>query len=60
MKINKIMGIITGIIGIILGITVLIVNVMDIDVPKSIWALFAVICLLNGIGIIINYKKNTK
>lgn len=57
MKLNKIIGIIAGISGILLGITILIVSIMDIDVPKPIWAIFSVVCFINAIGNIINYKE---
>ena len=39
-------------------------SVTEIEVPKLIWFLFTVICLVNAIGNIVNYKRiknsNTK
>ncbi len=58
MKLYKIMGIIAGMLGILLGITIIIVSIMDIDVPKLIWAIFGVVCFINAIGNIINYKES--
>ena len=43
MKRKEILGIIAGVIGIILGITIIIISVTEIEVPKLIWFLFAVI-----------------
>jgi len=64
MKRKGILGIIVGVIGIILGITIIIISVTEIEVPKLIWFLFTVICLVNTIGNIVNYKRiknsNTK
>ena len=64
MKRKGILGIIVGVIGIILGITIIIISVTEIEVPKLIWFLFTVICLVNAIGNIVNYKRiknsNTK
>lgn len=44
----------------VLGIVILIVAIMDIDVPKSVWIIFSAICFLNAVTNIINYKKNVK
>ena len=60
MKLSKIIGIISCIIGILLGIALLVVAIMDIDVPKPVWAVFAVVCLIDAVINIINYKKNAK
>lgn len=64
MKRKEILGIIAGMIGIILGIAIIIISVTEIEVPKLIWFLFAVICFVNAIGNIVNYKRiknsNTK
>ena len=60
MKLSKIIGIISCIIGILLGIALLVVAIMDIDVPKSVWCIFTVVCLMNAVINIISYKKNAK
>ena len=60
MKRKEILGIIAGMIGIILGIAIIIISVTEIEVPKLIWFLFAVICFVNAIGNIVNYKRIKK
>lgn len=57
MRLNKIIGMSAGIIGIFLGVAIVIAAIMDIDVPKLIWVVFGVVCLVNAV---INYKKNKK
>ena len=60
MKRKEILGIIAGVIGIILGIAIIIISGTEIEVPKLIWFLFAVICFVNAIGNIVNYKRIKK
>ena len=60
MKRKEILVIIAGVIGIILGIAIIIISVTEIEVPKLIWFLFAVICFVNAIGNIVNYKRIKK
>ena len=60
MKLHKITGIVAGITGILLGIVLLVNAVMDIDVPKPVRAVFAVVCLTNAVINIVNYQKKAK
>lgn len=60
MRLRKIIGISAGLIGILLGMAILVVAILDIDVPKSVWAAFSVFCLINAVENIINFKKNAK
>ncbi len=53
----KLIGIISGICGLLTGIAMIIFGFADIAVPKPIWLLFAVDCLLNVVLIIVNFKK---
>ena len=54
---NKIIGIITGLLGIAIGIVLLYYGISDKDVPKSLAIILAIVCILNAAMIIINYKK---
>ena len=60
MKQGKIIVLISSVLGIIIGVAILILAIMDIDAPKLIWAIFAVVNFVNAIVNIINYKKIKK
>ena len=55
---NKLLGIITGLLGIIIGVVLLFYGIADKSIPKPLAIILAVVCILNAILIILNYKKN--
>ncbi|MCR5204235.1 MAG: hypothetical protein K6E47_04210 [Lachnospiraceae bacterium] len=54
---NKILGIITGILGIIIGIILMYCGIADKRVPQPLAIILAIVCIINAVLIIINYKK---
>ena len=54
---NKILGIISGLIGIIIGVILLYCGIADKRISKPLAIILAVVCILNAVLIIINYKK---
>ena len=55
---NKILGVITGFLGIIIGVILLYYGIADKSIPKPLAIILAVVCILNAVMIILNYKKN--
>lgn len=57
MKVQKIVSLISAICVLLIGITILIVSVMDVELPIPLWIIFSVCNIINAIMIISNYKK---
>ena len=57
MKAKKIVSLISAICVLLIGIAIIIVAIIDVELPKPLWLLFAVCNLVNAILIIANYKK---
>ena len=55
----KLIGLISGMIGLLTGVAMIICGFADIPLPKPVWILFAVDCLLNAVLIIVNAKKKS-
>lgn len=57
MNLKKIVSLISAICVFLIGIAIIVVAVMDKELPKPLWLLFAVCNLVNAISIILNFKK---
>ena len=57
MKAKKIISLISAICLLLIGIAIIIVDIIDVEVPKPLWLLFTVCNLINLILFIANYKK---
>ncbi len=53
----KIVGLISGIIGLLISVAMIICGFAEIALPKPVWVVFAVVCLINAVLIIVNAKK---
>lgn len=53
----KITGLISGICGLLISIAMIICGFADVALPKPVWVVFAVVCLINAVLIIVNFKK---
>ena len=54
---NKILGIITGVLGIVIGIIILYCGIADKRIPQPLAIILAIVCIINAVLIIVNYKK---
>ena len=54
---NKILGIISGLLGIIIGVILLYCGIADRSIPKPLAIILAIVCIVNAVLIIVNYKK---
>jgi len=54
---KKNIGIISGIIGIVIGLAIVICSLADVDLPKPVWLIFAIACMLNAVLITLNYRR---
>lgn len=55
---NRIISLILGICGEIIGLIIIIVSIVDIAIPKLLWLVFAIFCMINSILILRNTKQN--
>ncbi len=53
----KIMSLIGGILGILCGIAIVVLSIIEIDIPKTIWFVFALCNLMNVILILYRNKN---
>ncbi len=60
MNCKKLYSLIFRLCGIITGIIIIVVSIMDRDIPKPLWVLFLISCLINSVLIIMNTKKKGK
>ncbi len=57
MNTKKIVSLISAICVLLIGIAIIAAAIMDMELPKPLWLLFAVCNLVNAIIIIANFKK---
>ena len=57
MNTKKIVSLISAICALLVGIAIIAAAVLDAELPKPLWLLFAVCNLVNAIIIIVNFRK---
>ena len=57
---NKMMRLIGGILGILCGIAIIVLAIIDIEMPKILWFVFALCSFMNAILIIHGSKSGRK
>lgn len=57
---KRMIGIIGGIFGILSGITIAALSIIQIEIPKTLWFVFALCCFLNAILILHGNKSGRK
>ena len=60
---KKLMSLISGILGILCGISIIVLAIIDIEMPKTLWLVFALCSFMNAIVILYGNKfgrKDTK
>ena len=57
---KKWMGLIGGILGNLCGITIIVLEIIEFEIPKILWAVFALCCFINVILILHGYKLGRK
>ncbi len=57
MSLKKIVSLITAICVLLIGIAIIVAAIMNAEIPKPLWLLFAVCNLVNAIMILTGFRK---